>query len=123
VLRVVYPDRDAHRLLDAFASLGVVSGESRQHRTYAEVLRALGGTYRRLPEALRPKADEVVAQVLDVADEQLARTAPIAGALVRLDQVVASAHGEGADRSASNGHRPDRVEQVRAMVQPSSSGR
>lgn len=133
-LRIVYPDRDAERLLESLVSLALVSGESHQHRTYAEALRALGGEYAGLPERLRPRADEAIIRALDLQDKQFLRTAPISRALeVLLDGVAAAKLGgtsTGATESGDSGSGGsngsgsstadvrDPAERVRALVSP-----
>lgn len=64
VLPIVYPDDVMVRLLGAFESLAVVSSESMQHQTYAEILRALAVTFERLPLRERLRVEDLVLRSL-----------------------------------------------------------
>lgn len=82
--RVVYPDNDEERVVDAMLSLLVAAHESQQHQTTARTLDALAGVLPRLPwrlrhrvaTALRDTAPLIAAQArLPLLTEAVARAA------------------------------------------------
>ncbi|MEJ7639391.1 MAG: DUF2254 family protein [Singulisphaera sp.] len=61
---VVYSDDLPGQLMDAFESLAIVSSESMQHLTMAEILRTFVALFDRLPPALRRRTEDLVLRVV-----------------------------------------------------------
>jgi len=70
-LPVVYTDEMLHRVMDAFESLVIGTGESGQHHNFNEVMRALVVLYERLPEALRERGETLVERAMPVLGAHL----------------------------------------------------
>ena len=57
-LPVVYTDNGFSRLMDAFETLAVVSSESMQHQSFAEVIHTLTVMFVRLPPEQQRRASD-----------------------------------------------------------------
>ena len=60
----VYEDNTLEALMNAFASLAVVSSESRQHMVFSAILQALAQTFERLESTVRPRIEDLVLRML-----------------------------------------------------------
>jgi uncharacterized membrane protein len=108
VLPVVYPDDTIGQLFDALESFGIVAGESKQHRSLAEVLRTVAVLVPRLPEPYRARAAELVERLLptlhvhvrsaalDDALELVAERLDVAGEATTADLVRQASRAVGA---------------------------
>ena len=66
---VVYTDNVFPRLMDAFETLAVVSSESMQHQSFAEVVHALAVLFDRLPPAQQRRAEDIILRVISALGE------------------------------------------------------
>ena len=66
VFPVVYQDNIPEKLLDAFETFAVVSSESMQHQTYAEVILAFTSLFDRLPLEWRSQCENSILRILSV---------------------------------------------------------
>lgn len=89
-LPIVYTDTLLDRFMEAFESLAVVSSESMQHQSFAEVARALAVLYPRLPVAWRPRAEQVVPRILSALGDHVLTT-ELENALVDLTNALRDA--------------------------------
>lgn len=89
-LPIVYRDEVLEGVIDALESLAVVSSESMQHQSCAEVVDALAALYDRLPRALQPRAEDAVRRILSALGDHVL-TARLDGALTRLGSVLLAA--------------------------------
>lgn len=70
-LPIVYADDVFEKLMDAFESLAVVSSESMQHQTFAEVVRTFAVMYPRLPAEQQPRAEDLLLRILSALGEHV----------------------------------------------------
>lgn len=82
-LPVVYRDTVLQDLIAAFESLAVVSSESMQHQSCAEVLRSFASLLGWMPNDLQPRLDDAIRRILTALGDQVL-TADLDGALAML---------------------------------------
>jgi uncharacterized membrane protein len=70
-LAVVYTDDIFARLMDAFEALAVVSSESLQHQSFAEVLSVFTVMFERLPPEEQARAEDVILRILAALGEHV----------------------------------------------------
>lgn len=63
-LPVVYTDNVLAQLMDAFETLAVVSTESMQHQSFAEVVRALTALFHRLSPELQARSADIILRIV-----------------------------------------------------------
>ncbi|MGI9088841.1 MAG: DUF2254 family protein [Chthoniobacterales bacterium] len=68
---VVYTDNVFPQLLDAFESLAVVTSESMQHQTMAEIVRTFAMMFDRLPADQEPRAEDIVLRLLSALGDHV----------------------------------------------------
>ena len=106
-LPIFYPARTMVRLLEVLESLGIVSSESLQHQSMAEVLRAFTVTFDRLPRELKDETADIILRLLSASgDHVLSRR--LQGAFSELSEEL-KAHGYD--------HTAGRVDVVMAEMQ------
>ncbi len=66
---VVYTDNVFPRLMDAFETLAVVSYDSMQHQSFAEVIHALAVMFDRLPPAQQRRAEDTILRIISALGE------------------------------------------------------
>ena len=102
-LPVVYRDRVLERVIDAFESIGVAASEAMQHRCCAEVLNAFSRSYARLPEELKPRAEDAVRRMLSSLGDHVL-TADVDRALLLLVDVLFEAGRTDTAREVRTAH-------------------
>lgn len=70
-LPIVYVDNVFERLIDGFESLAVVSSESMQHQSLAEVIRAFAVMYQRLSVEQQFRAEDLLLRILSALGDQV----------------------------------------------------
>ncbi|MGH7572771.1 MAG: DUF2254 family protein [Gemmatimonadota bacterium] len=90
VLPVVYVDDVVDELMDALETLAVVSTESMQHQSYAEVVRALTALFDRLPAWLQDRTEDIIRRILSGLGDHVL-TADLDAALTDLVRTLRSA--------------------------------
>ena len=90
VVAVVYVDDTHGRLLDALESLAVVSTESMQHQSFAEVVNALAATFDRLTPPLQQRIEDLVRRILTGLGDHIL-TADVDAALAELTRTLTAA--------------------------------
>lgn len=87
---VVYADDTPARLLDAFETLAVVSTESMQHHTFAEILRSFSILFDRLPPQQQARTEDIILRILSGLGDHIL-TAPLEAELTVLASALAAA--------------------------------
>lgn len=86
--RVIYTDTVPARLMNAFESVAVVSTESMQHQTFAEVLRAFAVLFNRLPPNQQARTEDLILRILSGLGDHIL-TAPLEKELSALATTLA----------------------------------
>lgn len=88
-LPIVYRDNVPGRLMDAFETLAVVSSESMQHQSFAEVVHALAVMFHRLSPAQQARAEDLVRRILTALGDHVL-TCELDRALSKLVEALAA---------------------------------
>lgn len=97
-LPVVYEDNVMSELMNALESLLVVSSESMQYQTYAEICRTFAVTFERLPAAAQDRAEDVILRGLAVLGDH-ALTAELEESLEQLRLALLASERDRAARA------------------------
>ncbi|MBA2438194.1 MAG: DUF2254 domain-containing protein, partial [Acidimicrobiia bacterium] len=89
-LPVVYSDGVMAQLMSAFESLAVVSSESMQHQSFAEVIRTLATLFDRLPLPQQRQTEDLIPRIISALGDHVLTT-QLDDALISLVQALRSA--------------------------------
>lgn len=70
-LPMVYTDNVFPELMDAFESLAVISSESMQHQTYAEIISTFALMFDRLPPGQQSRAEDILLRILSALGDHV----------------------------------------------------
>lgn len=102
-LPVVYRDNLLESVIDALESIGVAASEALQHRCAAEVLLTYASLLERMPDGLRPRAEDAVRRALSGLGDHVL-TADLDDALSRLAQTLAATGRAHTEREVRRAH-------------------